>query len=252
MGRKVHGLLLTVQWRWGDVKELKAREDTVSYCWPGPDLFLLRSSTEFHLRNLIYCASVWSDVPHACCTSDVVALHQSNVFFLSYEQSSEDNYANSWVFKIGLMLLVVVFTIFHKTRIIRELSVKIMNHHIYGKHMSMMWIMLLFWVWIFSVHREGFRSCDKTTDVRLATLYLNRYILKSQCPSWWEHTGSPVQGQSHVFFRLVCACSLPCCGFYVDLGYVHRPWHPELLSNSTVDSTKLEMLWIFIFQNRLL
>lgn len=124
---------------------------------------------------------------------------QCVVFFLSYEQSSEDNYANSWVFKIGLMLLAVVFTIFHKTRIIRELSVKIMNRHIYGKHMSMMWIMLLFWVWIFSVHREGFRSCDKTTDVRLATLTVSKRI----------HPKIPVSQLVRTYW-ISCPGPIPC------------------------------------------
>ena len=36
--------------------------------------------------------------------------------------------------------------------------------------------MLLFSVWIFSAHREGFRSCDKTTDVRLAPLAVSKWM----------------------------------------------------------------------------
>lgn len=36
--------------------------------------------------------------------------------------------------------------------------------------------MPLFWVWIVSAHREEFRSCDKTTDVRLAPLAVSKWM----------------------------------------------------------------------------
>lgn len=80
------------------------------------------------------------------------------------------------VFLKCLMQLVDVFTLFHMTRIMRELSANIMNCRIYGKHMSMNWIMPLFWVLIVSAHREEFRSCDKTTDVRLAPLAVSEWM----------------------------------------------------------------------------
>lgn len=75
-----------------------------------------------------------------------------------------------------LIQLLDVFTLFHVTRIMRALSVNIMHCHIYGKHMSMNWIMLLFWVWIVSAHRVELRSCDKATDVRLAPLAVSKWI----------------------------------------------------------------------------
>jgi len=62
------------------VKELRAKEDTVCDHWPGLDLLLLRSSTKFPLRDLICCASVRSDVPHARSTAGVVSPHQNNSF----------------------------------------------------------------------------------------------------------------------------------------------------------------------------
>lgn len=62
------------------MKELGGKEEPVSDCWPGPDLLLLRSSTKFPLQDLICCASVTSDVPHAHSTSGVVSLHQNNAF----------------------------------------------------------------------------------------------------------------------------------------------------------------------------
>lgn len=62
------------------MKELGAKEDTVSDRWPGPDLLILRSSTKFPLPDLICCASVRSDVPHARSTFGVVSLHQNNAF----------------------------------------------------------------------------------------------------------------------------------------------------------------------------
>lgn len=154
------------------------------------------------------------------------------------------------VFKIGLIQLA--FTLFHMTRIMRELSAKIMNCHIYGKHTSMNWVMLLFWVWIFSSQREGFRSCDKTTDVRLAPLAVSKWmrpkILVSQlvrtcCGSHPSPILPPMLFSGWFVFAVCLAAD------FKSTWAVHPD--PSIQSSSQIPLliilNQIEMLWMSIF-----
>lgn len=66
--------------------------------------------------------------------------------FLSCEWNTANHTATLRSFRIGWMQLVDVFTLLHMTRIMRELSVRIMNCYFYGKH----------WAWIESCCYFGF------------------------------------------------------------------------------------------------
>lgn len=116
------------------MKGWSAAEDTVSNCWPKPDLILLRSSPKFPLHDLICFASVRHDVSQA--HSPLSWSPSLKQCCLNCEQNVANNNANMCIFEIFDTVSGSVHFISHDKNY-EGVSANIMNRHIYGKHMRL-------------------------------------------------------------------------------------------------------------------